>query len=89
MSATQRILTRLVRKGALAKELSIPWPTVKYYTKVGLFPIAQRTQNGQHLYDLEGTRERYKKIKELKRRRQTIEEIIDHLKLESIVLQAG
>ncbi|MBI4431279.1 MAG: MerR family transcriptional regulator [Candidatus Omnitrophica bacterium] len=78
-----------VRKGQLAKTLNIPWPTVKYYTKVGLFPIARKTPNGQHLYHLEEIRERYERVKDLKRQRHTIEEIMDLLKMETIVSQAG
>lgn len=79
----------LVRKGKLAKEIGIPWPTVKYYTKVGLFPVTQRTPNGQHLYHLEVIRQRFGRIKELKRQRRTIEEICDLLKMETIVHNAA
>lgn len=82
-------MNKFVRKGQLAKTLNVPWPTVKYYTKVGLFPIAQKTPNGQHLFDLNETRERYERIKSLKRQRHTIEEILDLLKIETIVSQAG
>ena len=82
-------MAKLVRKGHLAKELNLPWPTVKYYTKVGLFRIADRTPHGQHLYDLEITRERIERIRGLKAKRLTIEEIIDRLKLEAIVQHAG
>ena len=82
-------MQKLVRKGRLAKELNISWPTAKYYTSVGLFPISQRTPHGQHLYDLELMRERFARIKQLKRQRRTIEEIHDLLKLETIVHNAG
>ena len=79
----------LIRKGQLAKELNIHWPTVKYYTAVGLFPVAGRTPNGQHLYHLPLIREKYERIKTLKRQRLTIGEIIDRLKMESIVQETS
>jgi len=80
-------MTLLVRKGQLAKELNLSWPTVKYYSKVGLFPMAAKTPNGQHLYNLAIIRERYGRIRELKRKRHTINEIRDLLKMEAIVQQ--
>ncbi len=82
-------MNTLVRKGQLAKALNISWPTAKYYTKVGLFPITERTPNGQHLYNLPEIRDRFERIKELKRQRHTIDEILDLLKIETIVSQAG
>ena len=82
-------MNTFVRKGQLAKTLNIPWPTVKYYTKVGLFPIAQKTPNGQHLYNLEEIRKKYERVKQLKRQRHTIEEMLDLMKMETIVAQAG
>ncbi len=74
-----------LRRGELARVLGTTMPTVKYYTALGLFPVHAKTSHGQHLYDPEAIRERFFRIKELKEKRLTIEEIKDRLKIETLM----
>jgi len=55
-----------VRKGDLARSLDISIPTISFYTKLGLFKTSGRTEGG-FLYDIEEIRERFEKIKQLKK----------------------
>lgn len=74
-----------VRRGRLAKILGIPTPTVKYYTTLGLFPVAKKTTHGQYLYKTDEIRARYSKILELKQKRFTIQEIQDRFKMDFVL----
>lgn len=76
---------KLLRRGEFAKALGIPDPTVKYYTRLGLFSVKNKTRFGQFLYDLEPMKQRYARIKELKAKRLTIEEIKDRLKMDVLI----
>ena len=78
-------MDRWLRRGDLAKELRLTVPTVKYYTSFGLFPVERRTPHGQFLYDREDIRRRYLRIKELKDKRLTMQEIKDRLKIELLI----
>ncbi len=64
--------------------LAIPEPTVKYYTEVGLFEPSSKTPNGHLLYDPSQMRARYERIKELKKKRHTIQEILDRFLIEKV-----
>ena len=74
----------LVRRGRLAKFLGIPEPTVKYYTEVRLFEPSSKTPNGHLLYDQQEMQRRYLRIKELKKKRLTIQEILDRFLIEKV-----
>lgn len=78
-------MKRWLRRGELAKQLGITTPTVKYYTTLGLFPVQKRTHHGQYLYDIEEIKPRYFRIRELKEKRLTIQEIKDRLKIEVLM----
>ena len=74
-----------IRRGQLAKALGLPTPTVKYYTAFGLFPVQKKTDHGQYLYDLEEIRPLYFRIRELKEKRLTIQEIKDRMRIEVLI----
>ncbi|MFC1668109.1 MerR family transcriptional regulator [Chlamydiota bacterium] len=74
----------LLRRGSLAKELHLPWPTVKYYQEQGLFPIAKRTPHGHNLYDINKIKEVFQSIKALKQQRLTIDEIKNRLIIKNL-----
>ncbi len=76
--------TPLVRRGKLARFLGIPEPTVKYYTQVGLFESAAKTPNGHLLYSAVEMQKKYARIKELKKKRLTIEEILERFLIEKV-----
>ena len=76
--------TTPVRRGKLAKKLGIPEPTVKYYTEIGLFEPSGKTPHGHLLYDQTQMESRYLRIKELKKKRLTIKEILDRLLIERV-----
>ena len=78
-------MKRWLRRGALAKALGISMPTVKYYTAFGLFPVQKKTDHGQYLYDLEEIKPLYFRIKELKEKRLTMQEIKDRLQIEVLI----
>ena len=73
-----------MRRGKLAKILGIPEPTVKYYTQVGLFEPASKTLHGHLLYNPQEMRERFARIKELKKKRLTIQEMLDRFLIERV-----
>ncbi len=75
---------QLMRRGKLAKYLEIPDPTVKYYTEVGLFEPAGKTPHGHLLYDPQAMQGRYARIKELKKKRLTIQEILDRFLIDKV-----
>lgn len=76
--------TPFVRRGKLATFLGIPEPTVKYYTQVRLFEPAGKTPHGHLLYDQVEMQRRYARIKELKKKRLTIQEILDRFLIEKV-----
>ncbi len=64
--------------------LSIPEPTVKYYTLMRLFEPSGKTPNGHLLYDPALMKDRYARIKDLKKKRFTIQEILDRFLIEKV-----
>jgi DNA-binding transcriptional MerR regulator len=52
--------------------------TLKYYTELGILPFSQAEKRLTRKYKEEEALERLEKIKELKEKRLTIKEIIDH-----------
>jgi DNA-binding transcriptional MerR regulator len=42
---------RVYAIGALAKEVGVSTPTIRYYEEIGLLPPASRTAGGQRAYD--------------------------------------
>ena len=77
-------VANVVRRGKLAKLLGIPEPTVKYYTQVGLFEPTSKTLHGHLLYNQQEMQERYVRIKELKKKRFTIQEMLDRFLIEKV-----
>lgn len=78
-------MKKWLRRGALAKALGTTSPTVKYYTALGIFPVQRRTDHGQNLYDFDSVKEKYARVRELKEKRLTIQEIRDRLKIEVLI----
>lgn len=67
----------LSRIGEVAKELKTRRTTVRYYTNLGLLRPIQKTAGGHFLYNLEDAKKRFERIKKLKQKRFTIEEILE------------
>ena len=64
--------------GELAEVSGIRLTTLKYYTELGILPFSQAEKRLTRKYKEEKALERLEKIKELKGKRLTIKEIIDH-----------
>jgi len=64
--------------GELAEVSGIRLTTLKYYTELGLLPFNQGGERLTRKYTEGKALERLEKIKELKERRLTIKEIIEH-----------
>lgn len=52
--------------------------TLKYYTELGILPFNQAEKRLTRKYKKEDVLERLEKIKELKKKRLTIKEIVEH-----------
>jgi len=64
--------------GELAEVSRIRLTTIKYYTELGILPFNQGGERLTRKYNKEEALERLEKIKELKEKRLTIKEIVDH-----------
>jgi len=64
--------------GELAEVSGIRLTTLKYYTELGILPFNQAEKRLTRKYKEEGALKRLEKIKELKEKRLTIKEIVDH-----------
>ncbi len=64
--------------GELAEVSGIRQTTLKYYTELGILPFGQDGERLTRKYKEEQALERLEKIKELKKKRLTIKEIIEH-----------
>ena len=64
--------------GELAEVSGIRLTTLKYYTELGLLPFSQEGERLTRKYEEEKALERLEKIKELKGKRLTIKEIVEH-----------
>jgi len=64
--------------GELAEVSGIRLTTLKYYTELGILPFTQDGERLTRKYTEVVALERLEKIKELKEKRLTIKEIIDH-----------
>ena len=64
--------------GELAEVSGTRLTTLKYYTELGILPFSQDGERLTRKYNKEEALERLEKIKELKRKRLTIKEIIEH-----------
>jgi len=64
--------------GELAEVSGIRLTTLKYYTELGILPFNQAEKRLTRKYNKEEALERLEKIKELKGKRLTIKEIVDH-----------
>ncbi len=64
--------------GELAEVSGIRLTTIKYYTELGILPFSQQGERLTRKYKKEEALERLAKIKELKEKRLTIKEIVDH-----------
>jgi len=72
----------LLKIGDLAKATGATVSTIRYWTKAGLLEVAEFTESGYQIYSLAMV-ERCKKIKQLKEKRYTLEEI-KHLLIQEI-----
>jgi DNA-binding transcriptional MerR regulator len=64
--------------GELAEVSGVRLTTLKYYTELGILPFNQAEKRLTRKYNKEGALERLEKIKELKEKRLTIKEIVEH-----------
>ena len=64
--------------GELAEVSGIRLTTLKYYTELGILPFNQAEKRLTRKYNKEEALERLEKIKELKKKRLTIKEIVEH-----------
>jgi len=64
--------------GELAEVSGVRLTTLKYYTELGLLPFNQAEKRLTRKYKEGKALERLEKIKELKEKRLTIKEIVDH-----------
>ena len=64
--------------GELAEVSRIRLTTLKYYTELGILPFSQEGERLTRKYKEEEALERLVKIKELKKKRLTIKEIIEY-----------
>ena len=64
--------------GELAEVSGTRLTTLKYYTELGILPFNQDGERLTRKYNKEEALERLEKIKELKKKRLTIKEIIEH-----------
>ena len=65
--------------GKLAEVSGTRLTTLKYYTEIGILPFSQEGERLTRKYSERKALERLKKIKELKKKRLTIKEIIEDL----------
>jgi len=65
--------------GELAEVSGTRLTTLKYYTELGILPFNQAEKRLTRKYNKEEALERLGKIKELKEKRLTIKEIVEHL----------
>ena len=63
--------------GELAEVSGIRLTTLKYYTELGILPFNQAEKRLTRKYKKEEALKRLEKIKELKKKRLTIKEIVD------------
>jgi DNA-binding transcriptional MerR regulator len=64
--------------GELAEVSGTRLTTLKYYTELGILPFNQAEKRLTRKYNKEESLERLEKIKEMKEKRLTIKEIVDH-----------
>ena len=64
--------------GELAEVSGVRLTTLKYYTEIGILPFNQGGEKLTRKYNKEEVLERLEKIKELKEKRLTIKEIVEH-----------
>ena len=64
--------------GELSEVSGTRLTTLKYYTELGILPFNQSGERLTRKYNKEEALERLEKIKELKEKRLTIKEIVEH-----------
>ena len=67
--------------GELAEVSGVRQTTLKYHTELGILPFNQAEKRLTRKYKKEKALERLEKIKELKGKRLTIKEIVDHFNI--------
>ena len=67
--------------GELSEVSGTRLTTLKYYTELGILPFNQAEKRLTRKYNKEEALERLEKIKELKEKRLTIKEIIEHFNM--------
>lgn len=70
----------LVRRNELGRHLKTPVSTIKYYTTLGLFKIADTTEGGMRLYDLDHSKTRFETITKLKAKGLSLKKIQNKFK---------
>jgi len=64
--------------GELAEVSGVRLTTLKYYTELGILPFNQAEKRLTRKYNKEEVLDRLEKIKELKKKRLTIKEMVEH-----------
>lgn len=72
-------MTARVRIGDIMRECGLSRAKASYYTAMGLIKTIGKTDTGAGLYDLEETRKRVTRIKELQGKRLKLKEIKEEL----------
>jgi len=67
--------------GELAEVSGVRQTTLKYYTELGILPFSQAGEKLTRKYKKEEALEKLKEIRELKEKRLTIKEIIEHFNI--------
>jgi len=71
--------------GELAEVSGTRLTTLKYYTELGILPFSQEGKRLTRKYKEKGALKRLDKIKELKEKRLTIKEIIEHFSISTSI----
>ena len=79
MSRTERLLKGLLKVGELAKEARLRPSTVRFYTLMGLLPVAGSTPGGYRLYKAEEAIARLGVIREMVEPKPSLTEVRDVL----------
>jgi DNA-binding transcriptional MerR regulator len=80
MSKSERLKNGLLKIGEIAREAGVLRSTVRYYTEIGLLPVAETLpQGGYRLYDKEETIMRIQRIKATMQQNRTLLDIKQEL----------
>ena len=79
----ERLAKGLMRIGEIAQSAGVPVTTVRYYTDLGLIHSSGHTFGGHHLYEMDETLARMRKIQEEKMRVRSLLDLRDRWEMEN------